>query len=157
MVHAVGMKQPSPFPVRVVAAFLAAAGIMLAVPTLAHLVFGGPNETPLAWSGLSLVCTALAALSGVAFLGWRPPSGWSTILGAVVTAAVMTMLPIFMLGDDRGWWRVLIVYLALYGVYFAIALALMAAAVVLHGRQGLRFRRELHVGHPGVRNQTREL
>lgn len=141
MVHDVGIERPSHFPARFTAALLAAAGIMLAVPTIAHLLLGGPDETPLAWSRLSLAGTALAALSGVTFLVWRPPSGWATVLGVGVTAAAMTLVPFVVAWDDRGWWGVLVVYLVVYGVYFAIVLALMTAAVVLHGRQGLRFHR----------------
>lgn len=139
VVHAVAMKKPSPFPARFAAAIVAAAGIMLAVPTLAHLVVGGPVETPLAWSSLSLGCTVLAALSGVTYLAWRPPSGWAALVAGGVTAAAMTILPILIVWDDRGW-QMLVIYLVVYGVYFAIILALMTAAVVLHGRRGLSFR-----------------
>lgn len=147
MVHAVGMKKPSPFPARIAVAFLAAAGIMLTVPTLSHLLLGGPNETPLAWSSLSLACTALAAVAGVTLLAWRPPSGWATVLAVGVTAAAMTLLPISMLWDDRGWWGALVFYLVVYGVYFAIVPALMTAAIVLHGRHGLRLRRPVRASN----------
>jgi len=130
-----------PFPVRAAAAIAAAAAIMLAIPSAAHLILDGPNETPLALSSLSLISTAVASIVGVAFLAWRPPSAWATILAALLAAAVMTALPVVLDVESQGWWPLLVVYLTVYGVYVAIALALPAAAAVLHGRDGLRFRR----------------
>lgn len=113
---------------------------MLAIPSAAHLILGGPNEMPLALSPLSLVSTAVASFVSIGFLAWRPPSAWVTILAALITAAVMTALPLVLDPESSGWWPLLVYYLTLYGVYVAIALALPAAAVVLHGRDGLRFR-----------------
>lgn len=135
--HAEHMKQPLSFPVRVAAAVVVAVLILLAVPTLAHLALGSPVEIPIAWTSVSLICTALAALAGVALLAWRPPSGWTTILAAVAAAAVMTVIPVVLSG---GWWQVVIVYLVVFGVYLACILAVIAAAAMLHGRPGLRFR-----------------
>jgi len=128
-----------PFPVGVAAAIAATAASMLAIPSGAHLILGHPNATPLALSSLSLISTAVASIVGVAFLAWRPPSAWATILAALIAAAVMTALPLVLNLESQGWWPLLVVYLTVYGVYVAIALALPAAAAVLHGRDGLRF------------------
>lgn len=134
------MEPRSPSPIRVAAAILVTAAIMLALPSAAHLILGGPAPTPLAWSALSLVSTALASVVGVGILAWRPPSGLSTVLAAVGTGATMTALPIALAWVDRGAWPLILVYLVVYGVYLAIVPALAAAAVTLHGRDGVRFR-----------------
>lgn len=132
------MKQPLPFPTRLALAFIVTAGILLAIPSVAHLVLGGPNETPLAWSAPSLLATTVASVAGVAFLAWRRPSGWATLLAALVTAVMITIVPLAVFWK---WWQILVVYLVYFGVYLATVPALLAAAAVLHGRDGLRFRR----------------
>lgn len=131
-----GMRR-SPSAARIAGAFLVTVVIMLAVPSVAHLFLGGPNEIPIALGTASLLATVVAAAAGVAFLVWRPPSGWTTVLAVIITAATMTLLPSAV---ANGWWQVVVVYLAFFGVYVAIVLALAAAAAVLHGRNGLRFR-----------------
>lgn len=128
-------------PVRVAAAIAAVAAILLAIPSAAQLILGGPTGMPIALSSLSLISTAVAAIVGVAFLAWRPPSAWATILAASLAAAAMTALPFVLDVESRGSWPLLLVYLTAYGVYVAIAFALPVAAAVLHGRDGLRFRR----------------
>lgn len=111
---------------------------MLAIPSAAHLVLGGPVELPIAWSPLSLIGTLVASIVGVAFLAWRPPSGWTTLLAALISAVTITVVPLVLLWE---WWQVLLVYLVYFGVYLATIPALVAGAAVLHGRDGLRFRR----------------
>lgn len=132
------MKQPRSFPARFAAAALLAGFIMLLVPTAAHLVLGGPVSTPLAWSAVSLVGTALAAVAGVAVLAWRPPSVWNTLLAAVVAAGTTTVAPMLLWWNDRDAWPMLVFYLTFYGVYVAAFPALFAAAAVLHGRKEAR-------------------
>lgn len=98
----------------------------------------GPTGTPIALLPLSLISTAVASVVAVAFLVWRAPSAWATVSGAVIAAAVMTVLPMVADWESREMWPVVVVYLTFFGVYVAIVMAMLAAAAVLYGRNGLR-------------------